>query len=263
MIYALGAVTAVLAVAVVAMAGYIVRTRSARKQRGLFGPWPIRKVRIDEFDEAFRCGPFGPGQAAEVRFIGRGQLPVTGGTGDVEAWILAVLAKRAKRLFEFGTCTGKTAYLWAANAPADAVITTLTLSPQALADYAAEAGDDPAAAEAAAAESGSSSFLYTGTPEAAKIEQLYGDSKAFDETPYVGRCDLVFVDGNHAYSYVASDSAKALGMVRPGGVVIWNDYYGPRRARGVWRALNELNRTHPLVHIAGTDLVAYRRPQAD
>jgi len=259
--YALAGLSLLLGVAVAVMAGYIARTRGTRKQRGLIRPWPIRKVALDAFDAAFRCGRFGPGLDAEVRFLGRGNLPVPGGMGDVESWILAVLAKPARRLFEFGTCTGKTAYLWAANAPADAVVTTLTLAPEQLSDYAPAAGDDAEAAGAAAAESTFDSFLYTGTPEAAKIEQLYGDSKAFDETPYAGRCDLVFVDGSHAYSYVKSDSEKALRMVRPGGLVLWDDYHGPRRAPGVWRALNELNRSHPLMHLAGTTLVAYRRPE--
>ncbi len=257
---ALAGLSLLLGVAVVVMSAYIARTRGARKQRGLLRPWPIRKVALDAFDEGFRCGPFGPGLEAEVRFLGRGNLPVTGGVGDVESWILAVLAKRSRRLFEFGTCTGKTTYLWAANAPADAVVTTLTLAPDQVSDYAPAAGDDAQAAAAAAAESTFDNFLYTGTPEAAKIEQLYGDSKAFDETAYAGRCDLVFIDGAHAYSYVKSDTEKALRMVRPGGLILWDDYHGPRRAPGVWRALNELNHTHDLMHLSGTTLVAYRRP---
>ncbi len=258
--YILAGLCTLLGALVAVMAGYILRGRNARKQRGLFGPWPIRKVALDAFDEAFRCGPFGPGLEAEVRFVGRANLPVTGGLSDAESWILAVLAKPARRLFEFGTCTGKTTYLWAANSPPDAVITTLTLAPDQVDAYTGAGGDDPAAARAAAAESGFSEFLYTGTTEAAKIEQRHGDSKAFDETPYIGRCDLVFVDASHAYSYVKSDSEKALRMVRPGGLVLWHDYHGPRRAKGVWRALNELNRRHELVHLAGTSLVAYRRP---
>ncbi len=254
---ALAGLCLLLGAAVVVMCAYIARTRGARKQRGLWRPWPIRKVALDAFDEAFRRGPFGPGLETEVRFVGGA---VTGGVSDVESWILAVFAKRARRLFEFGTCTGKTTYLWAANAPADAVVTTLTLAPDQLSEYTAAAGDNPDDTRAAAAESAFDRFLYTGTPEAAKIEQLYGDSKAFDETPYLGRCDLVFVDGSHAFSYVKSDTEKALRMVRPGGLVLWHDYRGPRREPGVWRTLNELNRTRDLVHLAGTALVAYRKP---
>jgi hypothetical protein len=47
-------------------------------------------------------------------------------------------------------------------------------------------------------------------------------------------------------------------MVKPGGLVLWHDY-GPG-CHGVFRALNELSRRLPLVHVAGTTLVAWRRP---
>jgi predicted O-methyltransferase YrrM len=88
---------------------------------------------------------------------------------------------------------------------------------------------------------------------------LFGDSKRFDESRFAGTCDLVFVDGSHARSYVESDSRKALRMLRPGGIVLWHDYHGPRRARGVFDALNALAGELPLAHIKGTSLVAYRR----
>jgi hypothetical protein len=47
-------------------------------------------------------------------------------------------------------------------------------------------------------------------------------------------------------------------MVKPGGIVLWHDY--AHWNRGVFRALNELARELPLVHIAETSLVAYRKP---
>ena len=109
-------------------------------------------------------------------------------------------------------------------------------------------------------ESSHTDFLYSGSPVAQKVQQLFGDSKTFDVSPWEGRCDLVFVDGSHAYSYVVSDSAKALELVAPGGLVLWHDYAGPRHAAGVYRALNELAQRLPLVRLEGTTLVAYRRP---
>jgi predicted O-methyltransferase YrrM len=109
-------------------------------------------------------------------------------------------------------------------------------------------------------ESSHTEFLYSGSPVAPKVEQLFADSKALDVSPWAGSCDLVFVDGSHAYSYVVSDSAKALELVAPGGLVLWHDYAGPRHASGVYRALNELAQRLPLVRIEGTTLVAYRRP---
>src|SRR5262249_9067092 len=122
--------------------------------------------------------------------------------------------------------------------------------------------DDPGARKAALEESAfKDNFYYSGMPEAAKIMQLLGDSKMLDETPYAESCDFVFVDGSHAYSFVESDTKKAMRMVRPGGAVLWHDYRGPRAPKDVFRYLNELNRSVPgLVHIRGTALVAWRRP---
>jgi predicted O-methyltransferase YrrM len=149
-------------------------------------------------------------------------------------------------MFEFGTCTGKTAYLWATNSPSDAQVVTLTLPPDQ-----AEHGDR---------ESSFVRFIYTGTPVERKIVQLFGDSRTLNVDPYKDQCDLVFVDGSHRYEFVVSDSWKALAMVRPGGLVLWHDYSGAYRNAEVYRALNELRRDIPLRHVRGTSLVCYRRP---
>jgi hypothetical protein len=238
------------------------RHRATRKQRSLFGEWPVRRVLPEEVDPVLAPGPVGPTLATEVAFVGRGPYVVDGGTSDAEAWILAVLSKRARRMFEFGTCTGKTTYLWARNSPGDARVVTVTLGSDHLDDYRVDAADDATDVQFALRESTHGEFLYSGTPEAAKVEQLFADSKALDVSPWAGTCDLVFVDGSHAYSYVVSDSAKAFELAAPGGLVLWHDYAGPRHAPGVFRALNELASRIPLVRIEGTTLVAYRKPAA-
>lgn len=240
----------------------LLRERARRKQRNLLGEWPIPAVLPEEIDPRFRPGPFGPGRETEVAFVGRGPYVVEGGTSDAEAWILAVLARDARCLFEFGTCTGKTAYLWARNSPDDARVVTLTLAPTERATYSAEQTDDPTDVAFALKESAFTEFLYSRSGVEHKVEQLFGDSKTLDVTPWAGRCDVVFVDGSHAYSYVLSDSEKALALVRPGGLVLWHDYAGPRHANGVYRALNALAARLPLTRIAGTTLVAYRRPES-
>ena len=256
----LAVVTLLLLVAALMLGLAQLRHRALRKQRNLFGEWPIRRVAPESVDPVLRPGPFGPTRDTEVAFIGRGPYVVDGGTSDAEAWILAVLAKRARTMFEFGTCTGKTAYLWARNSPPDARVITVTLAPDHLSDYRQEATDDPQDVQFALKESSHTEFLYSGSEVAAKVEQLFADSKALDASPWAARCDLVFVDGSHAYSYVVSDSAKALELVAPGGLVLWHDYAGPRHAAGVYRALNELAQRLPLVRLEGTTLVAYRRP---
>lgn len=222
---------------------------------------PIPTVDLRELDEAFAPDELGPTRRAEVHFIGGAGL-VPGGTSELEAWILAVLAKEARVMFEFGTATGRTAYLWARNSPPDARIYTLTLGPDEHAAYSRDRRDSRRATERAIDESAFSRFRYSGTEAGEKVTQLFGDSKQLDEDPYVGRCDLVFVDGSHAYSYVESDSRKALRMLAPGGIVLWHDYRGRFGSmRDVYRYLNRLARTLPLVRLRGTSLVAYRAPK--
>jgi len=253
-------------VAALVFAAYVRERYKRKTQRadallvGAFRPWPLPSIALHELDPVFAPGQHGPTLATEVHFVGRGPVSVPGGTSDGEAWILAVLAKQAHHCFEIGTCTGKTAYLWSRNAPADARIVTLTLAPTQRSDYTVAKGDNPTDVRFALTESNFTEFLYSGTPQASRIEQLYGDSKSFDETPYIGWADLVFVDGSHAESYVLSDSAKALRMVKPGGLVLWHDYAGPRHAPGVFHALNTLVRSMPLRHVQGTTFAAYRRP---
>ena len=255
-----GVAIALLLVVVVVLSLQLRGERVMRKQRLFTGRWPVMPVLPEDIDPIFRPGAFGPRLETEVSFLGRGPYVVDGGTTDSEAWILAVLAKRAMQLFEFGTCTGKTAYLWARNAPPNARVTTLTLAPDGHGDYRAAATDDERDMEYAVRESSHSSFVYTGTDVEPKVEQLFGDSKTIDVSPWVGQCDLVFIDGSHAYSYVMSDSEKALQLVRPGGLVLWHDYAGPGHSPGVYRAVNELAQRLPLVRIQGTSLAAYRRP---
>jgi predicted O-methyltransferase YrrM len=219
----------------------------------------IPTVSLSEFHERFRLTEAGPTTDAEVTMIGGGDS-VPAGTTDREAWILSVLSKDAKILFEFGTATGKTAYLMARNSPASARVITITLPAGRDDLYHHAQGDSAVARSIALRESSSKAFLYAGTDVENKISQLYQDSKQFDHEPYRGRCDLVFVDGAHAQSYVMSDSRKAFDMVSPTGTIVWHDY--KKRSvvhRGVMRALNEIARAHPLKRLAGTHMVAYRR----
>lgn len=239
----------------------VLRDRRDRLRRNARRSATIPTVPVERLDPVFRRGPFGPTLDTEVAFVGGGNA-VPHGTTDFEAWILAVLARRARLLFEFGTCTGRTAYLWARNAPPDARVVTITLRPENTAQYRAAAGDAAADQGHALEESAFTDFLYSGTDVAGRIEQLFGDGKQLDESPWAGQCDVVFVDGSRAHSYVLSDSEKARRLVRPGGLVLWHDFWNPDHSPGVWSGLHELAARLPLVHVHDTKLVAYRRPAA-
>ena len=254
--------TLLIAVVLALVAGWFAHDLYLQQRRKrLRTPWPIRTVPLADLDPVFATNELGPTLETEVSFVGRGPLVVPGGTSDAEAWVLSTLAKRANNIFEFGTCTGKTTYLVARNSPADATVTTITLAPEQAGDYVKEEGDNRRNIRAALRESKLKHFLYNGTAAESKVRQLFGDSKAFDETPYLESCDLIFVDGSHAYSYVMSDSKKALRMVKPGGIVLWHDYVGPEE-EGVFRGMNELAASLPLVHVEGTTFIAYRKPLA-
>ena len=234
----------------------ILRYRSRlREIEGTFDS-PIPAVKLDEFHEVF--AQKGPGLTLknEVSFIGGGAW---GGTNHVERWMLSVLAKQATYMFEFGTGSGSITYLWAKNSAPDARVVTLTLGKNQRADYQAAKGDSFWAARTALAESVFDSLLYSGTPVEDKITQLCGDSKRFDETPYLKQCDLIFIDGSHAYSYVKNDTEKALRMLKEGGLVLWHDYrYSNLETSGVRRYLDELSETLPLIRLHETSFVAYR-----
>jgi len=244
------------AAALVVAVRHLVLHRLRRRQRNLLSAWPIPRIAAGDIAPGLKAGPLGPPPASEI--VGIANYRVPGGISDLETWILCNLAKDARLIFEFGTATGKTTYLLARNAPPEARVVTLTLDPRTALEHASGPGD--ARERRALVVESLDTFVYLGTAAEPKITQLFGDSKTFDESPFAGRCDLVLVDGSHERSYVASDSRKALRMLRPGGYAFWHDYAGPRQVPGVYDALNELARDVPLRHIEGTMLVMYRKP---
>ena len=137
-------------------------------------------------------------------------------TSFVLAQIAAMLAPR--RVFEIGTNQGRTTALIAMNTPAATEILTLDLPPESALPQGAT---DHHLVELARRELG---IAFRGTEWEARITQLLGDSTRFDFSPYRDSVDLVIVDASHSYPFVASDSWNAFRIVRPGGVVLWDDY---------------------------------------
>jgi predicted O-methyltransferase YrrM len=176
-----------------------------------------------------------------------GQLPLT------ESVVLASICKylKPRRIFEIGTYRGASTLTMAMNTPADTEILTLDLDPaqRGAAKYGLEMGDITGMPFTVGC-------LYRGTDSEAKIRQLYGDSALFDFAPFYRTADLVFIDGNHAYENVKSDSNNAFRIVRKGGVVIWDDYH-PECGPGVMRYLSKLNNPKGVFQIVGTRFALY------
>ena len=182
--------------------------------------------------------------------------PLTDGNPTaIELFCLGAIvrASGARCIFEIGTFDGTTTLQLALNSPEDAVVWTLDLPAENL----DRTRYSVLPQERAYIMKPASGARLQGTPAAAKVRQLFGDSATFSFAPYLGRMDLVVVDGSHALDYVHSDSANALALARPGGWIVWHDY-------GVWpevtAGLHEFAPRLPLVRLEGTSLVVGRVP---
>jgi len=217
--------------------------------------YPISKVDLSSVAPCFSINEHGITANSAVSFIG-GEGVVASLT-DRETWVLAGLSKSAKKIFEFGTCTGKTTHVMALNTSEDAKLFTLTIHPDEVDKLLFDARDDRRHREVAGLEAKFTKFYYEGHPTEKKITQIFADSKKFDETELIGKMDLIFIDGAHTKSYVENDTNKAFRMLSSQGVIVWHDYKPD--APDVFKYLNELSKTIDLIHIKDTDLVLYRQ----
>lgn len=124
----------------------------------------------------------------------------------------------AKRVFEFGTYKGVSTTQLALNLADGGMVFTLDL-PE---DHPAYSLPIPKPEEQAIAAEGGKGILIP-RDLLDRVTFLSSDSATFDEGPYHGTIDLVFVDGAHSYEYVKNDSEKGWQMLRPGGILAWHD----------------------------------------
>ncbi len=150
-----------------------------------------------------------------------------------------VTAHQPRAIFEIGTFDGRTTLNIAINAPADAKIYTLDLPASDLENtyYKLHFHDRKYV------EKPSSGVRFHGRPESEKITQLYGDSATFDYSQFIGKMDVVFVDGSHIREYVEADSRAAMLLRSARGIVLWHDYNSCWD--GVTETLNALRQSDP------------------
>lgn len=166
---------------------------------------------------------------------------------DNELILLCHLAAAGWRpIVEFGTFDGRTAYNLALNA-GDSIVVTIDLS-------SADAGSN---AEGGAYGSYVSGACIAAAPPAvrSRIEQIHSDSRRVDLGHLHGRVGLVFIDGGHSEDVCRHDTSLALKLVRPGGIVSWDDYtpHWP----GVKAVVDEVSERLPLYHLPRYGLVLY------
>lgn len=173
---------------------------------------------------------------------------------------LALLTRaiRPEFVFEIGTFRGRTALNFALNAPDNARIYTLDLPPTDR-DGAMNI-TNPADAEII--RNSLTGCDYKDSDVSPKIEQLFGDSRTFDFTPYHGRMNLVYIDGAHDYEAVRRDSETALRMLRPGGYALWDEFCNYGDYNDVTRAVLDVVPKGEVIQVENTQLAVYHRPVA-
>lgn len=211
--------------------------------------WPCKGV-FEIFPEARRV-------RFQVEYVQHDE-----GLGEQVDWLgyLAMIASivQPSTVFEIGTFRGRSALNFALNSPAEAKVYTLDLPPE----ERERLGGEISSEDARLIRINEVGADYRGTPEAQKIVQLWGSSTRFDFSPWFGKVDLIFIDGAHHYEAVVSDTENALKMLRPGGVILWDNFSQYGDYNDVTRAVLDRLGSEGVVQLEDTELAVYRRPPA-
>lgn len=154
---------------------------------------------------------------------------------------------------EIGTFDGNTTLQMGLNCPAQATIHTIDLGKEQIDTQLPMWEEDLKYVKDV--KKLSRKFMDSSLQE--KIVQHIGDSNSYDFSQFTqkGKIDFCFIDGDHSYECVKSDTEKTLSILRKKGIVLWHDF--SPNCPGVHRYLIELSKILPLKHIEETELVIY------
>ena len=237
-----------------------------KKIRNFLNITKINKASINDLHEIFserKISSILKGPKKEIivkNFCISSDNDIVGMTSDYEAWILSVLSTVSKKIFEFGTCSGKTTYLMALNSNINTEITTITLRQNQIEELVKDHKDNKVSFKNIIDESIYEKFLFSDTDVEKKIKVIFENSLNFNEDKYQNMFDLIFIDGGHTYSIVKNDSEKSFRMLKDEGIVLWHDYVpGKESAKNVVKYLNEISNKKKLFHIKNTSLCFYKK----
>lgn len=219
---------------------------------------PIRpRIIFEMIEEQF------PGESVEFRTV----MPPTliGSVTLLEGAILAALIRLidARRIFEFGTYLGYTSTLLAMNSHPEARITTLDITPDDLRSLngreTAGGGNDDFLREQRTDQG--AIYIEQAEPKIRnKIDQVFNNSLTLDveRQGFRDQFDLIFIDGGHDRAVIENDTKKAFQMAHDRSVIVWHDY-NSKVHTDVTDYVDEISRTHPILHIEASMLAVHWR----
>jgi predicted O-methyltransferase YrrM len=178
-------------------------------------------------------------------------------TRSMEMHFLATLVKELNpsAIFEIGTYNGFTTLHLAVNSPASCRIYSLDLPPDYDAAQTGQISYDDLLVIRLSQKTINRRF-YKNHPLEEKITELYGDSSSFDFSPYFGKMDIVFIDGNHSLEYVRQDTENAFKMISEHGVIVWHDFDYIIH-KDIFTYLNGLSKKCPIYSVPHTRFAIY------
>lgn len=163
----------------------------------------------------------------EIKFF----MPQAQGSGSLSAIESLMLIKLirvvdATYIFEFGTYKGLTTRLLLENLPDKTVKNEriFTLDLPSLEGIAFQGDDGTLAVEAL-----DSQRKYLSSKNSTQVHQILQDSLNLDETQFLKKFQLIFIDGNHYLKYLQSDTEKSFAMLADkSSCIVWHDYGNPQ-----------------------------------
>ena len=223
----------------------LLKFRRRQKRSFTFKSYPIQKCQLEDVHPCFIQDQLGPSPNSTVYFIGGEGVEAS--LSDRETWVVAALAKFSKRILNLAPVRKNFPYNGNECTKGRPRIYTPTIHPSQLEQLSFENNDDRLHENIAKEEAKFDIFYYSDLSTSEKIEQIFSDSKQFDESKFKNSFDLILIDGAHTRSYIMSDSKKAFSMLKREV-----SFFGTITSQnsGCFPYLNDLSSEMPLRHIS-------------
>jgi len=193
----------------------------------------------------------------EVKFF----MPPAQGLGSLHTLESILLIKlmrivNASYIFEFGTYKGLTTRLLLENLPEKIISSEriFTLDLPNLEGVHFQGDDHKVASEALGFHR-----KYLTSAKKYLVNQILHDSMTFECHDYLGKFQMIFIDGNHDVSYVKRDTENAFKMMSDApSCTAWHDY-GNKQFPELTAYIDDLAITHKIYHVENTMIAFHLR----